>query len=81
MLFLVPLSLPVLYYLDQGEVRVKSTVYTRVLVDLAYKPTPLFVVNFQVFKVYRNLANPAIFSYMLEYSKLPVLHFHDALIE
>ena len=32
-----------------------STLFTRVLVDLAYKPTPLFVVHFQVFKVFYNL--------------------------
>ena len=38
------------------------TVYTCVLVDLAYKPTPLFVVHFQVFKFFYNLANPAILS-------------------
>ena len=27
-----------------------------------YKPTPLFVGHFQVFKVFHNLANPAILS-------------------
>ena len=45
-----------------NRVQDKTTIYTHVLVDLAYKLTLIFVVHFQVFKVFYNLANPAFLS-------------------